>query len=72
MRELAVAAFKVLGCRGMCRIDFFVREDGSVILNEPNTIPGFTNISMYPKLMQASGMTYSQLIDRLVRLALDR
>ncbi|MCI5801995.1 MAG: D-alanine--D-alanine ligase [Oscillospiraceae bacterium] len=72
VRELAVAAFKVLGCRGMCRIDFFVREDGSVILNEPNTIPGFTNISMYPKLMQASGMTYSQLIDRLVRLALDR
>lgn len=72
VRELAVAAFKALGCRGMCRIDFFVREDGSVILNEPNTIPGFTNISMYPKLMQASGMTYSQLIDRLVRLALDR
>lgn len=72
VRELAVAAYKVLGCQGMCRVDFFVREDGSVILNEPNTIPGFTDISMYPKLMQASGMTYPQLIDRLIRLALER
>ncbi|MDD2955279.1 MAG: D-alanine--D-alanine ligase [Oscillospiraceae bacterium] len=72
VRELALAAYKALGCSGMCRIDFFVREDGSVILIEPNTIPGFTSISMYPKLMQASGVSYSQLIDRLVRLAMDR
>lgn len=73
VRETAAKAYLALGCSGLTRIDFFVKRDGSgVVLNEPNTIPGFTSISMYPKLMEASGISYSELIDRLFRLALDR
>jgi D-alanine-D-alanine ligase len=72
VRRLAVAAFKVLNCAGMGRVDFFLAEDGRVLLNEINTVPGFTNISMFPLLWEASGVSYSDLIDRLVALALQR
>jgi D-alanine-D-alanine ligase len=56
----------------MARIDFFLREDGKLLVNEINTLPGFTNISMYPKAMEASGIGYAELVDRLIRHALAR
>ncbi|NLN17073.1 MAG: D-alanine--D-alanine ligase [Firmicutes bacterium] len=71
VKELAVKAFQAIDCMGMARVDFFVRPDGSVLVNEINTIPGFTRISMYPKLWEASGLTFSQLLDRLIKLALE-
>jgi len=73
VQRLAVRAFHALDCAGMARVDFFVaKETGKVYLNEVNTIPGFTSISMYPKLWQASGLNYSQLVERLITLALER
>ena len=73
IRRLAVEAFLALGCEGMARVDFFVREsDGAILLNEPNTIPGFTSISMYPKLFEAAGLPYPQLLSRLIELGLER
>jgi D-alanine-D-alanine ligase len=72
VRRLAVVAFKVLNCAGMARADFFLTDDGRVLLNEINTVPGFTNISMFPLLWESSGVSYSELIDRLVALALQR
>ena len=73
LQELALAAFAAVRAEGMARVDFFLEEDGrGPLLNEVNTIPGFTPISMYPKLWQASGMTYPELIDELVRLAVQR
>jgi D-alanine-D-alanine ligase len=73
IRRLAVDAFTTLRCDGMARVDFFYEEDDrGVLLNEVNTIPGFTPISMYPKLWDASGLPYDQLIDELVDLALER
>ena len=69
---MALRAFKALCCEGMARVDFFLKKDGTVILNEINTIPGFTKISMYPKLWEASGISYSKLIDSLIKLALER
>jgi len=73
IRELAVAAFRAVECSGMARVDFFLeKESGRVLLNEINTIPGFTNISMYPKMCEASGLPYPELLDRLVDLALER
>ncbi len=70
-QDFAVRAFRSLECRGMARVDFFLeRKTGRVYLNEVNTIPGFTSISMYPKLWEASGVAYPQLIDRLIDLAL--
>lgn len=72
IQETAVKAFQVLECEGMSRVDFFVKENGSFCVNEINTIPGFTNISMYPKMWQASGIPYPKLIDRLVQLAIER
>jgi D-alanine-D-alanine ligase len=73
VRSAALRAFKALGCRGMSRIDFFVDEkSGTIVLNEVNTIPGFTDISMYPMLMEASGTSYRELVDRLVQLALEK
>jgi D-alanine-D-alanine ligase len=72
VRRLAVAAFLVAECSGMARVDFFVRPPGDILLNEINTIPGFTQISMYPKLWEASGLSYAELIDRLVDLAIER
>jgi len=73
VRQLAVQIFKVLRCDGLARVDFFFEEDGrGFLINEVNTMPGFTPISMFPKLWIASGMTYPELIDELVRLAQDR
>lgn len=72
IRAAAVTAYKALECTGLARVDFFALPDGGYILNEINTLPGFTSISMYPKLMMASGMTYPEIITRLLRLALDK
>ena len=72
VRNLALEAFHVLGCEGLARVDFFYSETGSVVVNEINTMPGFTPRSMYPALWAASGMDYPALVDRLLRLALAR
>ena len=73
VRALAVRVFEVLRCDGLARVDFLFEEGGRGFLcNEANTMPGFTPVSMYPKLWQAAGMTYAELIDRLVDLAIDR
>ncbi|HXV56396.1 MAG TPA: D-alanine--D-alanine ligase family protein [Gaiellaceae bacterium] len=72
VRELAVAAFRACDCEGMARVDCFVRPDGDVVVNELNTIPGFTATSVYAKLFEASGIAYPELLDRLVELALER
>lgn len=73
VRQIALDAFKAVGAAGMARVDFFVgKDDERVYLNEINTIPGFTPISMYPKLWDATGVGYSELIDRLIELALER
>ena len=72
VQETAVRTFKALCCEGMGRVDSFLTEDGRVVVNEINTIPGFTNISMYPKMWEASGISYSQLIDKLIMLAIER
>ena len=70
IRETAKKAYKILGCAGLTRVDFLIDgETGKTVLNEPNTLPGFTNISMYPKLIMDTGMSYAQLIDRLLELA---
>lgn len=72
IKEYAKKAFQVLECRGLGRVDFFVdKNDGQIYLNEINTIPGFTQISMYPKMLGASGVSYSELLNRLVQLALE-
>lgn len=72
VQETAIASFKALECEGMARVDLFLTKDGRVLVNEINTIPGFTKISMYPKLWEASGITYPKLIDTLITLALAR
>jgi D-alanine-D-alanine ligase len=72
VQELAVAAFVAADCEGMARVDFFVRPGGDVVVNELNTIPGFTATSVYAKLFEASGIAYAELLDRLVELALER
>lgn len=72
IQAAAVNAFEIIGCKGMARVDFFVTPRGKYYLNEINTIPGFTNISMYPKLWEASGLEYAKLIDRLIELAIER
>lgn len=61
-----------MGCRGLARVDFFLKDSGRVVFNEINTLPGFTNISMYPQLCEASGIPYPDLIDRLIELALEQ
>lgn len=72
IQTLAIRVFKVLECEGMGRVDVFLRPDGEVLVNEINTIPGFTSVSMYPKLWEASGLSYSALLDELIRLAIER
>lgn len=72
VRETAVAVFKLAGCSGLARCDFFVEPDGSVLVNEINTMPGFTDTSVYAKLFAATGIAYPELCDRLVRLAVER
>jgi D-alanine-D-alanine ligase len=74
VRELALKTFSILCCEGLSRVDFFLRGERpeDVLVNEINTMPGFTRISMYPKLWEASGLSYTALIDRLIRLAIER
>jgi D-alanine-D-alanine ligase len=73
IQEIACKAFKAIDCAGMARADFFIdKATGNLYLNELNTIPGFTQISMYPKLWEASGMSYAELVDRLIDLAFQR
>lgn len=73
LQELAIAAYKVLGCSGLSRVDFFLTKDnGEVLINEINTLPGFTSISMYPKLWEHSGLPMDRLVSKLVELALER
>ena len=72
IRELAIRVFKTLCCDGLARVDFFMKEDGVILVNEINTMPGFTRISMYPKLWELSGISYTKLIDRLIELAILR
>lgn len=71
IRDIAVRAYTLLGCKGLSRVDFFLAKDGSVILNEINTLPGFTNISMYPKLMEHLGMNQEYLVDKLLEQAIE-
>ncbi len=72
VQELSIQTFKALNCEGLGRVDCFLKEDGEVLVNEINTIPGFTNISMYPKLWEASGISQTELIDKLITLAIER
>jgi len=71
-QRIAVAVFRAVDCAGMARVDLFLSPEGALYVNEINTIPGFTQISMYPKLWEASGLSYRELVDRLLRLALER
>lgn len=72
VQELAIKAFTTLCCEGMSRVDFFLTKKGEIFVNELNTIPGFTNISMYPKLWEISGISFEQLVDKLIQLAIAR
>ncbi len=72
IQELAIKAFKILECEGMARVDFFLRDGSELFINEINTIPGFTKISMYPKLWEVSGLSQADLIDKLIELGFDR
>ena len=72
IQRTALQAFRALCCEGMARVDFFLQDDGRVVVNEINTIPGFTQIRMYPKMWEATGLSSSRLIDRLIGLALSR
>ena len=71
IRKIAVEAYQAMGCGGLSRVDFFLSDDGKVILNEINTLPGFTGISMYPKLMENLGMNQSYLVDKLIEQAME-
>ena len=72
IRAYAARAFSALGCEGLARVDCFYTDDGTVLVNEINTMPGFTPTSMYPQMWRASGLTYPDLIDELIALALER
>ncbi|HUX69456.1 MAG TPA: D-alanine--D-alanine ligase family protein [Cellulomonadaceae bacterium] len=72
VREIAERTFEAIGCEGLARVDVFVTPDGEVVVNEINTMPGFTPFSMYPRMWKASGVEYADLIDELVQLALER
>ena len=72
IRELAVKTFRALNCEGMGRVDFFLKKNGEILVNEINTIPGFTDISMYPKMWEASGIPQTKLLDILINLAIER
>ena len=72
LRAMAVRAFEALGCEGLARVDFFVMPDGAVVINELNTMPGFTPTSMYPQMWAETGLSYPELVDRLLQLALRR
>lgn len=72
IRDIAERSYELLGCKGLTRVDFFLLDDDTIYLNELNTLPGFTNISMYAKLWREEGMSYSELVERLINLALGR
>lgn len=72
IRDMALRTYAALGCSGLARVDFFLSEDGVVYMNEVNTIPGFTNISMYPKLWRHDGISYSALVEQLIELAIEK
>ncbi|MDE2399822.1 MAG: D-alanine--D-alanine ligase [Patescibacteria group bacterium] len=72
IQQLSIKTFQALNCEGLARVDFFLKKNGTVLVNEINTIPGFTNISMYPKLWEASGIPQTKLLDRLITLAIER
>ncbi|MFZ1297081.1 MAG: hypothetical protein WAT16_03490, partial [Saprospiraceae bacterium] len=72
VQELAVKSFKVLCCEGLGRVDLFLTPDNRLLVNEINTMPGFTKISMYPKMWEYSGIPYPELLDRLIGLAIER
>jgi D-alanine-D-alanine ligase len=72
VRDLAAATFRLAGCSGLARCDFFVEPDGEVLVNEINTMPGFTDLSVYARLWEASGLAYPDLCERLIQLALER
>ncbi|WP_269453186.1 D-alanine--D-alanine ligase family protein [Yinghuangia sp. ASG 101] len=72
VRRLAVAAFEAMSCEGLARVDFFLLDDGGLVINEVNTMPGFTPVSMYPQMWKAAGVSYPELVDRLVAAALAR
>ena len=72
IQQTAIAAFEALQCEGLARVDFFLTKEGSIYVNEVNTLPGFTKISMYPKLWEVSGVSYPDLINRLIELAIER
>ena len=72
IQRLAAMAFNALGCSGLARVDFFYCADGQIVINELNTMPGFTPTSVFPRLMAASGIAYSQIIDELIKSALTR
>jgi D-alanine-D-alanine ligase len=72
LRDMAARAFEAIGCEGLARVDFFLMPDGSLVLNEVNTMPGFTPTSMYPRMWAATGVDYPALVDRLIQLALRR
>jgi D-alanine-D-alanine ligase len=69
---MAAQAFTALDCAGLARVDFFVTPDGGLVVNEVNTMPGFTPISMFPRMWEATGLAYPQLLERMVRTALRR
>ena len=72
IREIAIKTYQALNCEGMARVDVFLTENGDIIVNEVNTLPGFTDISMYPKLWEAGGIPYAELITKLIGLAIER
>ena len=72
VQDYALKTFKALCCEGMARVDFFLTDNEEILVNEINTIPGFTRVSMYPKLWEVSGVSYMELVDRLIELAIER
>lgn len=72
LKKVAEMAYKALCCEGLARVDMFLQQDGKILVNEVNTMPGFTNISMYPKLWEEEGISYSELLDQLIELAIER
>jgi len=72
VQRLSKRVFQILGLEGMARVDFFLQHQGKLIVNEVNTIPGFTQISMYPRLWEVSGLSYPRLLDKLIKLAIER
>ena len=72
IRKDAVKAYRIMNCEGLSRVDFFLTKDGQTIINEINTIPGFTSISMYPQLWELSGLPYIKLLDCLIDLGMER